>query len=158
MKDELTFEQRFTDTAKASGLLSSSESIVSPKGEKAGMISKLRQAAADAIDAYKRSSGKDYVSPEETQKIINRHVMRNVFVDNPIWFDKQKPASALTEEERGKAYVPMAQIPQASVLAIKKQAERLKANVSTRQIERAYAAATMGASDVYITAILTGKQ
>lgn len=158
IKDELSFEQRFTNAYQASGLLPSGKTVGNLKDDQAAQYAKLRTQAADEVLAYKRAHGKDYIPPEEQSKIINRILTQKVFVDKPWWADEEKPMAMLTEDERGKAYIPAKSIPSASVLAIKQQAGRLKVNVSERQIERAYAAAKMGASDAYINAILTGKQ
>ena len=138
IKDELTFEQRFADTVRSSGILPKDKTIGSLKGDNAGMVSKLRQAAADDVLAYKRSSGKDYVPPEEVQRIINKRVLQTVFVDNPWWYDKEKPLAALSEEEKAKAYIPIKKIPAPDVVKIKNYARSLGVNVSERQIERAY--------------------
>ena len=89
IKDELTFEQRFADTMKSSGLLPKDKTIGALKGDNAAMVAKLRQSIADDIVSYKRSTGKDYIPPEETQRLINKHVMRTAFVDS-WWTDPEK--------------------------------------------------------------------
>ncbi len=142
IKDDLTFEQRFNDTVKQSGLLPKDKTIGALKGDQAGVIAQLRKSAADDLLAYKRASGKDYVPPEEVQRIINRRVLQSAFVEKP-WYqsDESKPITVLTPEERTKAYVPMKKIMEqdpSAVVTIKNYARSLGVNASDKQIERAY--------------------
>ena len=137
IKDELTFEQRFADTMKSSGLLPKDKTIGALKGDNAAMVAKLRQSIADDIVSYKRSTGKDYIPPEETQRLINKHVMRTAFVDS-WWTDPEKPITLLTPEEREKAYVPVKKIPPQDIVKIKNYARSMGVNISNRQMERAY--------------------
>ena len=142
IKDDLTFEQRFNDTVKQSGLLPKDKTIGALKGDQAGVIAQLRKSAADDLVAYKRASGKDYVPPEEVQRIINRRVLQSAFIDNPYWFGGEtKPITLLTPEERTKAVVPMKKIMEqdpSAVVKIKNYARSLGVNASDKQIERAY--------------------
>jgi hypothetical protein len=162
IKDDLTFEQRFNDTVKRSGLLPKDKTIGALKGDQAGVIAQLRKSAADDLVAYKRASGKDYVPPEEVQRIINRHVLQSAFVEKP-WYqsDESKPITVLTPEERTKAYVPMKKIIEqdpSAVVKIKNYARSLGVNASDKQIERAYFVHISGGSlDEYRRA-LTGKR
>ena len=142
IKDDLTFEQRFNDTVKQSGLLPKDKTIGALKGDQAGVIAQLRKSAADDLVAYKRASGKAYVPPEEVQRIINRRVLQTAFIDKPwSWNDPEKPITVLTPEERTKAYVPMKKIvgtDPSAVVKIKNYARSLGVNASDKQIERAY--------------------
>ena len=163
IKDDLTFEQRFNDTVKHSGLLPKDKTIGALKGDQAGVIAQLRQAAADDLVAYKRASGKDYVPPEEVQRIINRRVLQSAFIDNPYWFGGEtKPIAIMTPEERTKAIVPMKKIMEtnpAAYVKIKDFArEKLGVNPTDKQIERAYFVHISGGSVEEYRSALTGKR
>ena len=121
---------------------------VIPAGEKKNLTAEQMEAynnfrfAADAaIKDFERTKlqGKRVASSDEMQQIVSKTLLRKVFVENWYGGKDEKPIAAVTAKERaGVVGVPMAEIPQPDLVKIKNYARSLGANVSNRQIERAY--------------------
>lgn len=90
------------------------------------------------------------LSPTELQKTMDSFVHEQVFVHHTFLPDEQKPVAALTKDEQGNAYVPMAQIPEARVGGIQNYITSVGGKVSDDKIQRIYAAAMMGDDDAII--------
>jgi hypothetical protein len=113
----------------------------------------LQQKVDVAVREQRRATGKKELSADETQDIIAKVVTRHFYVDR-VGPDLQKRGGELTEDERGRAYVPLDKIPTAEAARIRQiMAARGKPSPSTRDIERAYAAALLNDLDGFDDAV-----
>ena len=98
-----------------------------------------------AIDSAKREfMNKNKREPQrgEFQKIVDDIAINKVFVSK-IGFDSEKPVYALTEDEKGKTYVPYKNIPQNAVSKIKQLAMSRGTKLTSDKVEQIYAASLL---------------
>ena len=84
------------------------------------------------------------LTPVELQKTMDDFVHEQVFVHHTFLSDEQKPVAALTKDEQGNAYVPLAQIPPARLTGIQNYIQSVGAKPSDDKVQRIYAAAILG--------------
>lgn len=87
------------------------------------------------------------LTPTELQKTMDSFVHEQVFVHHTFLPDEQKPIATLTKDEKGNAYVPLAQIPQARIGGIQNYITSVGGKVSDDKVQRIYAAAMLGDDD-----------
>lgn len=143
----LTFHDRLDSTLKMSGLVPPDTKKGDYNKDQALLYAQFEQAAAREVEHYELSElgGKRKATGEEIQKVIDDMVIKKVFVDKP-WYqrDVQKPAATLNEDERGRAYVPLASVPKDNRNEIENLIRSKNRRVSSDKVQRAYAAYLTG--------------
>lgn len=128
----------------------------------------LKNTVEDAIARAQERTGKP-LNREEKQQVMQTIIDQKVMVDRFARGDTSATIAAMTKDERGRAYVPLEQIPTnnvseavnwlRSVGAIDSQTTDAEATKTfQRRIERAVAAQQMGQSRAQVEAILRGAQ
>lgn len=98
-----------------------------------------------AIDTSKReflAKNKREPSRGEFEKIVDDIAINKVFVSK-LGFDKETPVYALTEKEKGKAYVPYKNIPESAISKIKQLAMKRGVKITKDKVEKIYAASVL---------------
>lgn len=91
---------------------------------------------------FQRTKGrKPY--PEEFQKMVDDELTKKVFVDD-WFFDSQKLAADVKENERGDVYVPIKEIPEDALIQINNMAKEAGITLTKGKIEKIYGAAVLG--------------
>lgn len=173
-------QTRQTDPTKLSAMLSDSDivkgayatAIKNPdykkwsNDEKLGFI-KFESDAAAAVQRFE-TINKRKASDEEKQKVINDTLVKKVFVERSIiWDKKDVMISQVKEDERGRVYVPLDKMPpQAradfvnlarSLGVIDQKTDAITAErILAPRIAKAYGAYLIGSSPDQIKAILKG--
>lgn len=107
----------------------------------------LQTKVGDAQLQELESSGRKTLTPEQQQKIIDKVVTSHFYLDRPGPDPAYRGAELgrLDADQRGRLYVPIADIPKTELAAMKKAAAGLgNPNVAERDLERAWAATLMG--------------
>lgn len=132
-------------------------------------LGQLQDVVKAAIDREQVARGKT-LGREEKQKLMQGIVDQKVMLD--YWWpfsDQAKVAALVTGEERGIAYVPMAQIPASALTQALTYIRQVDANMKgksdddvrktyTDRIQRAYARRLTGGTRAEMEAVLQGKQ
>lgn len=107
----------------------------------------FRRAVDQAVVDWKTAHGKPEIPADEVRKITAGVLGRKVFVEGRFFGDDEKPAfgkGAVREDERGRSYVPYAQIPPADKASILRAFNSRRVAPTLKQQERAYAAYLLG--------------
>lgn len=111
---------------------------------------KIHSDVDRAVQAQLAATGKKALTPDETDDIIARTVVRHFYIDTPNASDPAKRGVEITSDERGRAYVPLEFIPPADQARIRQiMTSRGIAKPTNRQIERAFAASQLGDMDLF---------
>jgi hypothetical protein len=143
----LDFDQRVRSTLVRAKLIPPGKSIAKLSKDQQMMMAQLDLEASKQVLHYEATQlgGSRRATGEEVQAIIDGILTQKVFVDKG-WFsaEYEKPAALIQEDERGHARVPIDDIPTADINFMKRLAAQHGVSVSTRKIERAYAAYKTG--------------
>ncbi len=156
----LTFNDRVENTLRTTGLIDPNEKKSKFSEGEATLYAKFETAAAREVQDYEVNTlgGKRKATGEEMQKIIEGLAIKRVFIDKPWARDPEKPAGLVAPDDRGRAYVPIDQIPAGAMLSLKTEAQRLRVKPGSEAFERAYGAILTGErDDDRIRDILRGK-
>jgi hypothetical protein len=149
--DEIVF-----NSLKKAGVagLAQTDTIGKLDDTKATAVAEFRDRYNTRLQAYFHETGKN-ANDEVKQKIMRDMVIDRVFVQQKAFgildaFKKDTEASGrdLSPEDRRKAYVPIDKIPPASAEAIRRQLQSRGKAVTTDKIQRAYAAAVSGDTEL----------
>lgn len=138
----ITFKDRLSNTLHTSGLIDDKPLLKLPKDQRQ-MYLQLETEAAHQIEEYEMTQlgGKRHATGDEMQQILDNIVKKRVFIDkNWIQSDPEKIASLVTQDEKGKAYVPYDKVPSDSRAAIENILKSRGRRITKDVIERAYAA------------------
>jgi hypothetical protein len=135
--------------------------------EQQAALGRLRSAVEVELSALAERTGKR-PTREEKRQVMQRVLDTKVMLDT-FGADASKPAAMVSADERGAAYVPLAQIPRStlakqlnwlrSVGGIRAGTTDAQATEQLqRRLERAYAAQLLGVPDDQIDQILLGRQ
>lgn len=147
----LTFNDRVTNTLKTSGFLPANKTPAKYSKAEALTAAQFETEAAARVQEYELTTlgGKRKASGEEVQKILDDLVVKRVFIDKSFGRDPEKLASAVTADERGRAYVPLASVPAGEAEKIRNIMTSNGQRPTDAAVERAYAAALLGDRDYW---------
>lgn len=136
----LSFDDQVRDTLFLAKMIPD-KSRTGITGEKEKLYSRFEQSAAEELEHFELTQlgGKRKATREEIQKMLDGLVLKTVFVDK-FGRDPEKPAAALTEEEKAKAYVPVEKIPEVDRATLTAVFQKAGKTPTPDQIQRAYAA------------------
>lgn len=134
------YKDRFDDTLRANLVVDPSSPKKSDKDSQ--LYSQLALAVQKKVEQFEiiQLGGKRRATGEEIQKIVDEAAIKKVFIDKSWARDPQVPVAVLTDEQKGSAYVPIAEVPEVEKAAIEKHFLGRNKKASKSQIERAYAA------------------
>jgi hypothetical protein len=135
---DVSFNQQFTNTLKTSGFIDADKTPTKWGKDKAMGVALMEQKSSAELDEFQRAHGR-LATVAERQEIIDRAVVQKVFISR-FGRDKEVQAGMVTEDQRGRAYVPHDKIPPAEKNAIYHLIQSKGARVTNDKIERAYAA------------------
>jgi hypothetical protein len=162
----------FKDVAYSAGLDYIYNTPAQMNEDERARSGRLQTAVETEVAAEQGVKGRRLTYEEQravAQRVVDRKVMLDV-----VGFDRETIAATVRDDERGIAYVPIAQVPKDSaskmanyIRGIPRRGltfevsppstdDIIKANRA--RIERAYARALLGASDPEVFAILEGKE
>lgn len=165
---ELAFREEVVQVFKRDVLRNPSKTPSEYSREEARQFATFEMAASREMEEAKRAK-KGVVTGEERAAILSGLLARTVFVPSK-WTGElgatQKPVIFVTDDERGRAYVPPEQVPEGArgrVLTLMRSRGIIPAEMKDREaavryrrvIGRAYAAWLMGADDETITRALS---
>lgn len=143
----LTFKNRVDNVLRTSNLIDPTKKKSKFNDSEATMYSQFEARAAREVEQFELNelNGKRKATGEEIQKILDDMVVKQVFIDkNWIFSDPVKPAALITDDERGAAYVPIKQVPQADRNSIENLITSKGGRATKDKVERAYAAFLIG--------------
>ncbi len=139
-----SYKDRLDDTLRARSIVDESNPKKSDKDAK--LYSELALSIRTKVEQFEQIDlgGKRRATGDEIQKLIDDVLIKKVRVKGTGWFsDTEKQAAILTDEEKGKAYVPVKDIPAIEKADIEQAFVSRKKRPTQDQIQRAYAAVLM---------------
>jgi hypothetical protein len=141
----ITFKEQIDNTLRSAKLVDPSN----PKKDDrdAAAYARFEQEAAMALDDFERNQlgGKRHSTMQEKQKILDDMVLKKVFVDqNWVFSNPQKPAALLSEDEKGKAYVKIGDVPTAERNQLENLLKSKGRKVTPQKIEQLMGAVRTG--------------
>lgn len=146
--------KRNVDDAKVNGFLSEKATIKNslissgyydiekPSEEQKKRLVQFESFVDKKYQEFERTKGrKPY--PEEFQKMVDEELTRKVFVDK-FWSNPKQLALEVSEDDRGKVFIPYKQVPQIAIDRIKTIAKQRGITVTKSKIEQIYGASVMG--------------
>lgn len=126
------------------------------------VYARFEQEAQERINEFETTQlqGKRKATFEERQKILDAMTYNKVFTDRGWWSkqpENEKLVYDLSEDERGRAFVPFTQIPPAEAEALRRRIINAGQKVTQSKIERAYAAVMMR-DPLAVLAIVNGQE
>ncbi len=173
-KDDATYREAvidkdlFREVANEAGLSYVYHSPQQLSASQRANLGKLQAVVEDEIGRRQVAAGRK-LTRDETRKVMTDVVDAKVTIDKPFWFDGDAQIAAVVDEQdRARAYVPLAQVPAA---ATNDYANWLRsempalARLSTddikvryrQRLERAYALRLLGAKRAEIESVLRGQ-
>jgi hypothetical protein len=115
----------------------------------------LRRFVDREILSYKQSTGRKEVPAPELQQIIDRGIVKKVFIDQPgfDFIDAQRRVGLVSDDERGRAYVKQNDIPAAERNDLIQRMRRAGTRVTDAKVGRAYAQLLLGDADAALRII-----
>lgn len=136
----MNFNQQFEGAIRNSGLINRSKPVKDLNEEDRKTYSDLQQAAARQVEEFEIEN-KRKATPSERQGIIDKAVLRSVFVDKPWAIDPKRPAGVpLKEDEQDRVYVPIKDIPGNEKDSIRRIFQSKGQQLTDSKMERFYAA------------------
>lgn len=142
----LSFRRRVDNVLRASEIVDPTKSKAKFSDAEAKTYTQFETAAAKAVEEFELTElgGKRKASGEEIQQILDKMVLQKVYLDkNWVFSDPVKPAALIQEDEKGKAYVPLDEIPRASVREIENFIASKGYKVTKDKVQRIWAARMM---------------
>jgi hypothetical protein len=146
LSSKLTFEKRVDDTIRTSGLIPATSALKDLTNDQRTMYAQFEQAAASQVEQFETQDlgGRRKATGDEVQKILDGMVTKKVFIEKSWSRDPQKPAATVTDDERGRAYVPLSSVPQKDRATIENLMRSSSRRVTPDKVQRAYAAYLIG--------------
>lgn len=138
----LTFRNIVGNALKTAGFISASKTFSDYTGTEAALYTQFESEAATAVEQYEiaKYGGQRRATTQEVQEIVDDLITQKVFVAKAWSRDPAKPAVAVAQDERGKAYVPLKDIPPDRLAEIRGLMMANGIRINNRNIERAYGA------------------
>lgn len=138
----LSFKDRVDNGLRTAGVIDLNKTRAKFSDEEARLYARFETEAARALEHFELTTlgGKRKASGEEQQKVIDDLLVRKVFVQRAFRRDPERPVALLSEDERARAYVPLAKIPAAEVATMRSLINARGRRVTDDKLQRAYAA------------------
>lgn len=141
----LNFQERLKNSMVENGvfdadIISGGKAVTDSEKER---YARIESEASMALAAFETEKARK-ATPQEQERIIDEIALKQVYVARPWQTDKQKLAVEIQEDEYGKVYVPIKNIPKAEQVELRNLAQSYGRAATEDKIERAYGAALMG--------------
>lgn len=149
LANTITYKDRLSNTLRTAGIIPPNKSPSKFNKEEANQYAAFEQEGARAIEQFEKTQlgGKREATGEEMQQIIDNIVLKKVWVKGR-YFGKysadQKAAFGLTNDQQGRAYVPVEKIPATEQQALRNILTSRGLRVTNDRLERLFAASVIG--------------
>lgn len=153
--------RQIDNTLRTTGLIKGDKDRGELSSVERKLYARFEHDAQQRINEFELTQlqGKRKATYEERQVILDKMAYTKVFTDRSFRGkpDNPKQIHQLTDDDKGRAFVPFVDIPTNEVEAIKARIIRAGRRVSTNKIERAYAAVLMG-DDLLVLSIINSDE
>lgn len=146
----LSFKDQVQSTLKLSGLIDPNKRTAAYSEAEVLLYARFEKEAATAVEQFERTElkGTRKASPEEIQTVINGvrdKAIKRVFIDRGFFSTgREVPAIDLTEDEKGRTYVPINKIPKDDLQMMTNYMLSIGKKATREKLRRAYGQYLLG--------------
>lgn len=151
LANTINFKDRLFNTMGRAGVVPPNKTLSKFSKNEASTYAAMEQQAAKEIEQFELTAlgGKREATGEEMQKIIDGVVLNRVFIDRPHAGDYEKLGWKTSNDELGRAYVPIDAIPPEDRVQLRNALTARGMNITERKLERLFAAVVMKNRGLY---------